>query len=902
MQIQKSSDYIFRNVQNIWLIFKYYWNFLFTEENVQKIINLLDRFDSNSDAYNIKINLWILKFQWRKQYFIEVYSGYEWYYNNSFSNPHDIRFYYNHIFQLRIKEIIKAFDDKVQLLNEFYLFDDKKIKRLFDKELWETKFWKQKLWSNRATKINNTNTPEWKKTKKMLKGLADYIKQITWGDKETLEMLVNTELNDMLWFKSSITLDSFDWEAIWIWNPSIWDYNLFNVQMFAKNEKHSQRTENNKILRTYWDVKLNKLISLLDQKDRNGNEIFPKYYLKFTIANSRDDEVQSYSDGTVSFKWKKRYRFAKDNVNYFFDTWINAFLFTKKTSLVNLYEDLETLGYATHNYTSPIENSQVILQDPFYEAKSVTDKEGIKEIFNLMKAYRANKKWIKWGKEITSNNDIKYYPHDITWLDDWGFIMWAIHAALIWETGSGKTYTASYLFSQFWNDNTQALMVDDLSFEEKLHKPVWWNWSYILNPQTGVMQFVWKNKWNYELILDDINTKNNNRLYNKKEKTFYRPKLKKNKEKENENKNITIEGKGNYVKVWPDDYKKVWGFKLVGWNWRFIISKKQPIYVWEWKWTHEPITSYTRIAIGVDKINLIGKLRHWEDEIDYKTNFLCNLLGVYDLEENDMIYNPLIQKIRSYLRKLSDDPENPIFNYDRFKKEMYNWIDNLKDIDNEGMQANLIRNIVDLSKQHKDVLNSKIDFFEAISNKDRVIFQLKDIIQDKMTLIGFFQLLRAYFDYNIDTIKYCFVDELTNYYNLNDPSKEAKALGDIFEKFLRKSRNQNTGIFVMTQKSADLKWLISSIDQFLITRDEGLKQVDKLISMFNINKESNSESSKKLKKYYDFYEETLNDEEFTYVNFLWNRLDKKAEEKKKRAWDELYLLSVPSNFSQQEWF
>jgi len=470
IKITKITDFIYRNINNVWIMLNYKWNLIIEEEEFIQFYEYI---------YNLglKIWIWILFKNWKKQYIIEIYKWKSWLLNNWFVYKEAETSKAVDILQKNIQNIINfsIFKWKVEIIKDFKLFEweitkqDKIIKKYKQED-------KDIIFNIMKNNIN---------------------KYIKWDYKTFIDNIDNFNITNI-----DLEVDKFDgeeiyWKNIIVKNKTFFHYNLlFEDNVF-------QDLKNNNIKKKYDEFNIIEFINDLEEIAKSTEFIYFKIYKNKIDGNNI---VLDSKKWTYSINLEKYY--FKESLELLTDSSYKLMFLSKDFEIIQKkIIELENKFNFKKEMKRDIVDNLVYLQDWNYynNYKMYSNLKYNINWLSIMKYYRND--WpnnISFKKEFFSWNEILFSPHKLIHKNDkWTFEN-ALHNIIVWDTWSWKTYFAYYLTKQIIEqENTQVIYLDPLLFESQyLVKEVWeWNWNYIVDKKWNVKE-VWKWNWNY---IKDIN-------------------------------------------------------------------------------------------------------------------------------------------------------------------------------------------------------------------------------------------------------------------------------------------------------------------------------------------------------------------------------------------------------------
>lgn len=821
--ITKINDYVYSNMQNVWVVLNYTGNFLVNEEDVSNFMNWLR---INRMSFSIDI----LKFHDTKKYYIEVYNGLSGYTNNEVSQnlyKEQAKF----LFTNKIKDLL---DNRIlalgwaELEKNFVLFNnsilEQKFKNMFVDDVSKNR--------NDIVKLETTVFMNY--YKQFLEELGS---KKEWFDQWYLkEVIQNIGKGGWTGMESgNIITDSFVWEELHsfvISNEFIMSYFLLWNDRIYKNERSG-------------DIDLIKFLNFLDSKIS-----YDKYFVKFNFTY--DDSTISHNNQT-DFKIKGDSSFYKFPTNLW-KTWklnTSLFLFGEtpdlgdvSRKLVKEFQDLEIANPDEAYSCSPF-----YIQDNAYLWSNYIMESNIADFFKVLRKYEFNDKGIVLWREMFSNIILKLYPHLKAGINNlWKLEQWA-HAAVVWTTGSGKSEYSLNVWKQLWKDWTRWIYIDNIGWLDR----------------RVAKNFPWADVSIYKFWMDYINAKKN-------ELSFYfwlDSKINDFNLKKQENENKIKEEKLNdgwdkeLLKEWEDEIddinRKIKYLsdnstelnKLIYWyvsnkyknNDRIIdvndfltmysngiktldIPEKIKDYILNEIKINNTSEVKTIIAKDYQEVNIIwkkGTLNSiWENETDAKVELLSTLLNIESLDNDEL--KTIIKTIFGWYINWMEYWE--MFNYNNFKDYIFKVVEwNEIGLGKSDIYT-IKEKVSSLSEQYVNILNSNKDFLEYIKEQNLLILDISALSNEnsvnKNLLFIFFTILWFFLKYDSimnsasPVITYLFIEEFHNY--LQEIDIQSKKLKRVVWKMIKEVRNYWTIIYLISQLYKDFldSWVLWNISQYVI--------------------------------------------------------------------------------------
>jgi len=822
--ITKINDYVYSNMQNVWVILNYTGNFLVSEEDISSFMNWLR---INKMSFSIDI----LKFHDTKKYYIEVYNGLSWYTNNEVSinkNRAEAKFFFtNKIKDLLDNNILRMWG--ADLEKNFVLFNNNILEQKF-RNIFVDSISKNR---KQITELNSNVFMNYYK-----QFLEELWSKKNWFDQWYLkEVIQNIWKGAWTWVENgNIISDSFIWEELHsfvISNEFIMSYFLLWNDSVYKNERS-------------WDIDLIKFINFIDTKIN-----YDKYFLKFNF---------SYDDSTVIHQNSTEFKIKGDGNFYQFPEplekmWklnTSLFLFWETPDLWdvsrNLLREFQKIEIA--NPEEPYSCSPFYIQDNAYIWSNFIMERNISDFFKILRKYEFNDKWMILWRELFSNIILKLYPHLKAWVNNlWKLEQWA-HTAVAWTTWSWKSEYSLNIWKQLWKDWTRWIYIDNIGWLDRrvnknfpwLNPTIYKFWMDFTNAKKNELSYYFwldskindfnlkkqelekyikdeKNNdwgWDKDIIkewedeIDDVNKKikylsDNSTELNQLIYKYVSEKYKKNERNIDVNEFLTVYSQGiNNIDL-PEKIKS------------YILNEVKKNNTSEVK---------TIIARDFEEINIIGKkwllASIWENEVEAKTELLSTILNIDSIDNDEL--KTIIKTI--FGKYINDLEYGSIFNYNHFKTYINETLSN----DEIGLSKSdifTIKQKVDsLWEQYVNILNSKKDFIEYLREQNLTILDISALSNEttinKNLLLIFFTILSFFLKYDSEmnsaspVITYLFIEEFHNYLQeLDLPSKKLKR---VVWKMIKEVRNYWTIIYLISQlytdfKKAEVLW---NIAQFVL--------------------------------------------------------------------------------------
>jgi len=471
IKITKITDFIYRNINNVWIMLNYKGNLIIENEDFKNFYEFI---------YNLWLNLWIwiLFKEWKKTYILELYRWKSWAANNGIVYKEEevnktLTIIENNIDRILSLPLLK---NKVEIIKDFKLFSGEIITQ-------------EKVNDNISE--NNKNL--------LFNILRDNVDTFLWTKnyKNNIENMENTFLNNI-----NYEVDKFDWEEIYWKNIIIKNNSFFHYTLLFEDTIYKDLEIDWK-RKKYSEFNIVDFIDDLNKIAKNTEFLYFKLYKDKIEWNNivLDKSKWLYSD------WFEKYNFIS-NLELLSSSSYKLMFVTRNVN--EMQESLEKLE-AKYNFKKMMRrdapDNLTYLQDWNYiqEKQMYSNLYYIKDWLSIMKYYRNDwPKNIFYAREYFSKNDIKFTPHKLIPKNDkWTFER-AFHNIIVWDTWSWKTYFAYHLTNQIIKEeNTQVIYLDPLLFESQyLVKEVWeWNWNYVVDKQWNVIE-VWKNNWTHIKNID----------------------------------------------------------------------------------------------------------------------------------------------------------------------------------------------------------------------------------------------------------------------------------------------------------------------------------------------------------------------------------------------------------------
>ena len=470
LKIIKITDYIYKNINNVWIMLNYKWNLLLEQKDFEQFYEYI---------YNLWLKLWIgiLFKDWKKQYILEIYDWKSWAANNPIIyNEKNI----NKIVEIIEKNInnilnLPLLKWKVELIKNFKLFE-----------------WKIEI-QDKISKKQST------KDKEILFNILK--ENVLWfleeeNYKNTIKNIDNLHLENI-----DYEVDKFDWEEIYwknisIKNKSFFHYVLLFEDMILKDLNNWKRKK-------YSDFDIVEFIDDLNELSKTTEFIYFKIYKE----KLEDENIILDKKKWLYTTWLEKFYF-KNNLDLLTQSSYKLMFITKNVNLTQeKLEELEKKYNFKKAMRRDISDHLTILQDwnyiKWHNMYSTLDY--VKNWISIMKYYRNDgPNNIFYWREYFSKNNIKFTPHKLIPKNDkWTFEK-ALHNIIVWDTWSWKSYFAYHLTKQIIKqENTQIIYTDPLIFEKLfLVEYVWkWKWTHIVDKDSNVIE-VWEWKWTHKKKFD----------------------------------------------------------------------------------------------------------------------------------------------------------------------------------------------------------------------------------------------------------------------------------------------------------------------------------------------------------------------------------------------------------------
>ncbi len=734
IKIQKINEYIYRNVNNIWIMLLYRWNLCIFEKEYKDFLEFI-----YSLWFSLSVN--ILFRNWRKEYILEIYKWKKWRYNNPLN--YDANEIENNV-QILKQNLNKILSfpfvkGKVKIIENFCFF------------------------KNKIEVLKNLDNKIDKKDKELVRKFVQHKFDAFFQSKEDILNLDNMYV-DYIDFQ----VDKFDGEELY-WKNIIVNGDVFLWYQLFINNKEYKDIDTNKI-RRYGEINLIEFIEKLSELEKK--DYIKSIYLKF-YHNKNDLAEAKY----VINKEKWLYKVGADIYSFWdsltiSDWTIHLFiLWNDYNSIINDLNQIFDKFFLEKRMYRNIDNNLIYLQDWvfFDDIEQYTSIYEQKKIFSIMKMYRND--WnneIYWWKEYFSDNDIRWTPHILVPKNEQGVFENAFHGIIVGDTWSWKSYYAYHLSKNIANkEQTQVIYLDPLSFEKSyLQKEVWkWKGEYIIDNKNRVF-YVWKWKWThiktinykrFKLFEDEINfiwkIKNDKTELELKARILYNiiiwdTKL------DNNTKEFLLSKIIEYFK------RNIW--KYFKYN-EFEKFYKEEIKKVEDKLLYETISSKLLLSDSERKIlNLENDLfeQYWKEKY-----ILFDIKTFFDTKNYLMIET--ICNILAYFAKWNTN----IYKY-IFIDEIWATISNIDNLEIKNRIINSLNNLLRAVRQYNWLIYLISQKYEDFTNNNLLIWTNLKIFLDN-------QSVEAYQNTIKDKIKenYCEI-----YKNLNEKHK-ALIINDINKEY-----------------------------------------------------------------------------------------------------------------------
>ena len=439
---------LYKNTNNIWVIYEYYGNNSFTESDV---FELWDFIQQNKCFYE----LFILNVYWIKKYYISFFYGEPWYANN-INNYDPVAFNnrYNEILNLKPKiEKLKMFEWKIVETNlKLYSFG---------------KDWDNLDYLEKAIHSNWMNFDEKSFNTSLLKNyFPEYVKKNI-GNSDYRNYILQS------FYQKDTNFDFFNVDQA-IFEPVL-NFVAWN-EFFLFPFYYSGITQKTGIME-YQTLNLTDDIIFLDTNIGNDYDIYLK---KISISPKIGWISVDKKDDYVVVDWGKSHFSVSDigdNQNMFFEINHSLFLYTKKpdvsTFLSDFIQKFWTQIVLKPKKVSKDFNEMYLSHNSFEQIFHYGHIKNIAGIMKLTKEYmKPNKRWASIWREYFSNNEIDLNLFDVVGVDPSdGNLASNANWFIIGTSGSWKTFFAK----KFVNDNKtdQIIVFDNMrNFEDMVND---WN-------------------------------------------------------------------------------------------------------------------------------------------------------------------------------------------------------------------------------------------------------------------------------------------------------------------------------------------------------------------------------------------------------------------------------------------
>lgn len=414
--ISRNGD-VYRNTNNVWLIYEYIGNNAFTEADIKELWDFIQQ-------NNCYFELFILNVKGYKKYYVSFFYGDRAYANNiSNFDPALFDTRYNSIVNLRPKiEKLAIFEGKIKDTNlKLYTFGN---------EIDNLDYLKK------AVKNNGMNYKEEEFHNKLLqKYFADYVSKSI-GGQDYKAYILST------FFKKNTNFSFFNVDQA-IFEPVLSfiagnEFFLFPFYYSGINQKVGAIE--------YQALDVTKDIVFLDKNLWKDYDIYLK---KISMCPKVDGiAVDKKNNGiTINGTFSK---FPIDKINddqdMFFEINHSLFLYTKKPD-VSWFLWAFNKEFGTETILKPKKiskefNEMYLSHNAFEDIYHVWHIQNILATMKITKEYLPpNPRGAYIGKEYFSNNALEVNVFDIVWLDPSNGTLWEkANGFIIWTSGSGKTY------------------------------------------------------------------------------------------------------------------------------------------------------------------------------------------------------------------------------------------------------------------------------------------------------------------------------------------------------------------------------------------------------------------------------------------------------------------------------
>lgn len=445
--VQRNSV-LYRNNNNIWLLYEYTWNNSFSKNDLFKLTDFIQR-------ENIYAEIFVFNYKWVKKYYISFFDG-ELAYANNYNN------YDNKVFHSRYNKMLNSIEKKVKKLE---IFDWNRLIPT-DLKLYNFKVDEESNEQQRSSLLKKY----WYKRKEVKSRLLENNFQLYMSS--LLEPYGDNNFKEYIYNQNYISNMNFDFynsdEEIFDVNLQFMTGNKFFIFPFYLKWKDStvwnisyQELDFNSIM---WDF-LDKNVEV-DEKTKWKSLIGYQYKVSLSPTNVISDK----NNNQVSYAWRTT-KFDLNSVDdekwMFFDFQHSLFLYSKRPDLqqvlIDFDKNFETELELTSSDIPKDFNPQYLSHNKFNGAFHVWHVKNLESILQTLKEYIPEQKdWILLWREYFSNNDFKINFFDMVWKNKEDMSLNAnANTSIIAKSGAGKTFfVREKIFKQ--NKKDQMIMFDNL--------------------------------------------------------------------------------------------------------------------------------------------------------------------------------------------------------------------------------------------------------------------------------------------------------------------------------------------------------------------------------------------------------------------------------------------------------
>lgn len=433
---------VYKNTNNVWMIYEYIGNNAFTEADVKELWDFIQQ-------NNCFFELFILNVKWDKKYYISFFMWDRAYANNiSNFDPAVFDIRYNTIVNLRPKiEKLNIFDGKIKDVNlKLYTFGN---------EVDNLDYLKK------AVQSNGMNYREEEFHNKLLqKYFAEYVSKSI-GNQDYKAYILST------FYKKNTNFSFFNVDQA-IFEPVLSfvagnEYFLFPFYYSGINQKTGAIE--------YQSLDVTKDIVFLDTHLGKDYDIYLKKISMYPKSEGMaiDKKTNTVAVGGTSSKFQLDK--INDDQDMFFEINHSLFLYTKKPDvswfLWDFNKDFGTETILKPKKISKEFNEMYLSHNAFDEIYHLWHIQNVMSTMKITKEYmRPNPRWAYIGKEYFSNNNLEVNVFDIVWLDPSnGTLGEKANGFIIGTSGSGKTYFSKKFVKSVKTE--QVIIFDELqNFEQ----------------------------------------------------------------------------------------------------------------------------------------------------------------------------------------------------------------------------------------------------------------------------------------------------------------------------------------------------------------------------------------------------------------------------------------------------